>query len=145
MYQFEWTCFVFQALKSIEVNKIGILMSEAELGRWILDLTKDASWILLDFSSADFSMEDHQSLLGMSKEDFNDLHRICHGWIHNSANRSSKNALGIFLMKLRLNIPQKVIGILFGIENQSTVSDTIDTVSRVLDEHFVPSFLGYDH
>ncbi|XP_035706652.1 uncharacterized protein LOC118435202 [Folsomia candida] len=42
-----------------------------------------------------------------------------------------------------MNLSQPVLGILFGIPNVITISDTINSVSKALETHFVPKFLGF--
>ncbi len=51
----------------------------------------------------------------------------------------------MFLCMLRLNVSQPVLAIMFGIKNVMTVSDAIDSVSRALEEYFVPHYLGFQH
>jgi hypothetical protein len=46
---------------------------------------------------------------------------------------------------MRLTLSQEVLAFLFGIGTQSCVSDIISTVGKVLEEEFVPKFLGYNH
>lgn len=63
----------------------------------------------------------------------------------NSKNRSTRNALAIFLMKMRLDLSQHVLSFLFGIHSQPTVSKIIKSVVTVLEKNFVPKYTGYDH
>lgn len=64
--------------------------------------------------------------------------------MRNTETRSIRNALAMFLMLLRLNMKQEVIGYNFS-TSQQVVSNTIDSVSAALEEYFVPHNLGYLH
>jgi len=50
----------------------------------------------------------------------------------------------LFLVLLRQNLPQNLIGFMFN-TNQQVVSEAVDTVSKLLEELFVPLYLGYTH
>ncbi len=64
--------------------------------------------------------------------------------MRNTATRSIRAALAMFLMTLRNNIKQEIIAFNFS-TTQQVVSSTIDAVSSALDEFFVPKYLGYYH
>lgn len=64
--------------------------------------------------------------------------------MRNITTRSVRNALAMFLMLLRNNMKQEVIAFNFS-TSQQVVSNTIDSVSSALEEHFVPHYLGYHH
>jgi DDE superfamily endonuclease len=62
--------------------------------------------------------------------------------MRDSSNRSTRNALAMFLMLIRMDVPQEKIGQLFGVD-QVCVSRTIEAVSIRLEEAFVPMHLGF--
>lgn len=64
--------------------------------------------------------------------------------MRNTATRSLRNALAMFLLLLRNNMKQEIIAHNFS-TTQQVVSSTIDAVSAALHEHFVPKHLGYYH
>ncbi|XP_035702689.1 uncharacterized protein LOC118434065 [Folsomia candida] len=126
-------------------------MSDEELARWILDLTSNKNRIgarrrHYNFDDqTDVQKDDYQNLVGFSKIQFNSLLTEISDHVHNSVNRNVRNALAIFLMLLRHNLSQKVLSSLFGIPNQSCVSETIEAVATALDNHFVKKYLGFEH
>jgi hypothetical protein len=101
----------------------------------------------VDFnSSAGLTDEDFRLLTGIGRESFGELVDVLKGSkMRESSNRSICNALGMFLVMLRLNLSQRVIAFMFGVNSQSSVSEAIDTVSEVLLQKFVPLHLGYQH
>jgi len=62
-----------------------------------------------------------------------------------SANRSTLDALAMYLMKLRTNLSQEALGILFGYSSQSRVSTTIKSVALSLNTRFTQQFIGFNH
>jgi len=59
--------------------------------------------------------------------------------------RSTRNALAMFLMKLRLNVSQRVIAFLFDCKHQSTVSEAFSTILDSLSGSFTDTYVGYKH
>jgi len=51
----------------------------------------------------------------------------------------------MLLMKLRLQLSQRIIAFLFDIRNPSVVSDSIRDVLKALKDGFVNQHLGYNH
>jgi hypothetical protein len=98
----------------------------------------------LDFSDRGLAEEKYEVLLGFTKAHFEVLLKFCSSSMRNTATRSVRSALALLLMKPRLDIPQNVLGLLFGIHHQSTVSSIIDSVSSILDTEFDPFSLGFD-
>lgn len=92
-----------------------------------------------------YSDESFYLLVGTTKEQFEYLHQHVCCEINNTKTRSSRNALAIFLMKLRLNLSQAVLSVLFNIKNQCTISRIIKTVMKSLKKNFVPKYHGYNH
>jgi len=95
----------------------------------------------------DESLNDSEvkTLFGVNRGQFDSLHAHVAPDLRSSCNRTRRDALAIYLMKLRLNLSQEAIGILFGTQNQSRISDTISTVSNAIYEKFTPKYLGYTH
>jgi hypothetical protein len=115
------------------------------LQEWILSNKPGKATIIpLDFSHGGLPEDKYEVLIGFSKTNFEVLLKFCYPYMRNTATRSVRSALALFLMKMRLDIPQNVLGLLFGIDHQSTVSSIIDSVSNVLDKEFVPYCLGFD-
>jgi hypothetical protein len=90
----------------------------------------------MDFS-ADSVYTDAQfkTFLGISRTNFEHVFFCIEGKLNCSVNRSSRDALAIFLMFLRAGGCQKLIGAHFGIEHQR-VSEIISRVSDLLDTLF---------
>lgn len=126
-------------------------MNDHQIAQWILDLTakpcqKYKRKVGFDFEDEqEHTEEEYKTLLGLGKEDFKQLYQYIKGSLKDSANRHPRNALALFLCLLRLNLSQPVLGIMFGIQQVSTVSDTINSVSKALEKIFVPKFLGFQH
>lgn len=87
---------------------------------------------------------DYQIMFGIKKAAFEELFVSIHEQLRPSLHRSPKNALAIFLAKLRLGISQKLLGFLFGVP-QRQVSKIIDRVALLLESQFVPLHLGFTH
>ncbi len=60
-----------------------------------------------------------------------------------SSNRSIRNALGLFLTKLRLGVSNKVLTTMFQFSNPMAVSRTLATVRQAMLSNFVPRYLGF--
>ncbi|CAF2201363.1 unnamed protein product [Rotaria magnacalcarata] len=89
---------------------------------------------------------DCYNLIGLSKSNFEDLiQSLTHSKINHSHNRSLRNAVGLFLTKLRLGISNKVLTTLFQFSNQKAVARTLDAVREVMILNFVPHHLGFNH
>ena len=86
-----------------------------------------------------------KTLFSLTRDQFDNFHQYVATDLRKSANRTTKDALAMYFIKLRLNLPQKVIRILFGISTQSKVSEAITAVSESLFRRFTPTFLGYRH
>jgi hypothetical protein len=70
---------------------------------------------LMDFQpESRVSNENHEIMLGVSKDNFMELHSFVESKLYNSRRRCTYNALTIFLMKLRLNLSHRVLACLFG-------------------------------
>ena len=99
----------------------------------------------LDFDNDYYSDDDYHVYTGLTKkEHFDNLLQFCVD-LRASSNRSVRNALAIFLVKLRLDISQRAIGNLFGIRSQKVVSETISAVGKCLENYFVKKYLGFEN
>ena len=100
----------------------------------------------MDFTEAGSLQDvDFERLLGMNIEQFSDLFTYVKNKLNTSCNRKPKNALAMFLMKLKLDLSQEFLGFFFEIHSQPRVSDTLKAVASALMESFVPQFLGVNH
>jgi len=139
--------FTEDAMQLIQIMRRRTLFSEVDLIKFIGFLTP----LPTVFNSLSFGIAspltsiDYANLTGLNKDDFNDLYSFCSGNIRNSSNRSARDALGIFLMKLRLNISQATLATMFRLDSQPMVSSIFDSVMNALTEKFVPTNLGYQH
>ena len=100
-----------------------------------------------DFDSP-FAMSeiDCYNLTGISKSNFENLIKLLvNSNIKHSSNRSLRNAVGLFLTKLRLGISNKVLTTIFQFSNPKAVSRTLTAVRQAMLTHFVPYYLGFNH
>jgi hypothetical protein len=89
---------------------------------------------------------DCYNLTGISKLNFEHLiELLADSNIKNSSNRSFRNAVGLFLTKLRLGLSNKVLTTIFQFSNAKAVSRTITTVRQAMLTNFVPHYLGFNH
>jgi len=122
-------------------------MDSEEISEWIADLTGLAfkKGPLIDFEyNSDLTEEDYQILTGYSKVDFDVIMGYCKS-LHSSINRSKRNAVAMLLIQLRLNLSQKMICLLFGIQKQERVSATLEAALSALEKDFIPKYLGLSH
>ncbi|OXA46688.1 hypothetical protein Fcan01_18211 [Folsomia candida] len=135
-------------MDAIEVEKPYSTLTGKQVAKWLTTLRKLATEkkLPIDFSkNSSLTNSDYEMLLGVSMASFEILLKHCEGPLRNSPNRTIRSALAMFLMKLRLNISQRVLAFLFGIKNQSTVSESISAVLDALMSTFVPLHSGYNH
>jgi hypothetical protein len=89
---------------------------------------------------------DCYNLTGLSKLNFEHLIQLlADSSIKNSSNRSFRNAVGLFLTKLRLGIRNKVLTTIFQFSNPKAVARTLTAVRQAMLSHFVPHYLGFNH
>ncbi|CAF2730030.1 unnamed protein product [Rotaria sp. Silwood2] len=97
----------------------------------------------IPFIMSDF---DCYNLTGISKLNFEHLIEfLTDSKIKHSSNRSLRNAVGLFLTKLRLGISNKVLTTIFQYSNAKAVSRTLVAVREVMISNFVPYYLGFNH
>jgi len=95
-----------------------------------------------------FTMSDTDcyNLTGLSKLNFEHLIQLlADSSIKNSSNRSFRNAVVLFLTKLRLGIRNKVLTTIFQFSNPKAVARTLTAVRQAMLSHFVPHYLGFNH
>jgi hypothetical protein len=137
-----------QAISMIHANKKHFLMEGDEITEWIKKLVNsmDNKPIIMDFSrETNFKSEDYELLLGVKKDQFFELFSICKPHLHASKNRKKENALAVLLMKMRLDVSQNVLALLFGFSSQARVSDTISHVADILDKNYAIHHVGFGH
>jgi hypothetical protein len=89
---------------------------------------------------------DCYNLTGISKLNFEHLIQLLgDSNINYSSNRSLRNAVGLFLTKLRLGVSNKVLTTIFQFSNSKAVSRTLTAVRQAMLLNFVPHYLGFDH
>ena len=89
---------------------------------------------------------DCYNLSGIKKLNFEHLIKLLvDSNIKHPSNCSLRNAVGLFLTKLRLGISNKVLTITFQFSNPKAVSRTITAVRQAILTHFVPYYLGFNH
>ncbi|CAF4439115.1 unnamed protein product, partial [Rotaria magnacalcarata] len=65
--------------------------------------------------------------------------------LRNTQLRSSYQAIGCLLVKLRLGLSNSVLSLLFSLPDVKAVSRVLDSARTSLMEHFVPRYLGFQH
>ena len=89
---------------------------------------------------------DCYNLTGLSKLNFEDLIKyLADSNIKHSFNRSLRNAVGLFLTKLRLGISNKVLTTIFQFSNPIAVSRTLTAIREAMVSNFVSYYLGFSH
>ena len=97
----------------------------------------------LPFAMSEF---DCYNLTGLTKLNFEHLIKLLvDSNIKHSYNRSPRNAVGLYLTKLRLGISNKVLTTIFQFSNPKVVSRTITAVLQAILTHFVPYYLGFNN
>lgn len=104
----------------------------------------------LDFEDPMLTNDEYLMWTGWSKEQFDMLFDQLSSAIRSSSNRSSRNALAIFWIKLKTNLSFCQIGSLFNFPGDSDakrlrVGDAFDAVRESLMKIFVPKYLGIGH
>jgi len=104
----------------------------------------------LNFDDDSLTNEDYKAWTGWSKAQFNEMHNELSVYLRSSLNRTKRNALAIFWIKVKTNLSFRQIGSLFSIHGGSETrrkrtSDAFDSVSEVFVKYFVPKHLGIGH
>jgi len=113
-----------------------------ELSKFCEELYEKPRLTMEDNSLKD---EEVKTLFSLTRSQFDDLHQYVATDLRKNSSRTTKDALAMYLIKLRLNLPQTVIRIFFELPTQSKVSEAITAVSESLLRRFTPNFLGYRH
>ncbi|CAF3381748.1 unnamed protein product [Rotaria socialis] len=88
----------------------------------------------------------YQVLMGITRDQFDDLcSHIPRSKLRTSDLRTSRTAIAMLLVKLRLGISHETLCTLFGLENKRQVSRILDSANIALKQHFVPKYLGFNH
>ncbi|XP_053405404.1 uncharacterized protein LOC128558951 [Mercenaria mercenaria] len=87
---------------------------------------------------------DYKELTGLKQTDFEDLFLSIEEHIRSSPVRSPRTTVGLFLLKLKSGISNKLLSTILGI-TPSSVRRAISSVRRALMQHFVPVNLGLAH
>ncbi|CAF3037500.1 unnamed protein product [Rotaria sp. Silwood2] len=88
----------------------------------------------------------YQVLMGITRDQFDDLcSHIPRSKLRTSDLRTSRTAIAMLLVKLRLGISHETLCTLFGLESKRQVSRILESANTALKEHFVPKYLGFDH
>lgn len=137
--------FTQAALLMIRSSAKGIRLSPEEICQWIHDLSSPAPQTpRVDFTGNTILEDEYPTLVRVSKPEFEEIHSLIKPYMRNTSQRTTRNALGVFLMTMRQNLNQKFLAFLFR-TNQPNISEIISTVSTLLDRHFTPLHLGYQH
>ena len=116
-----------------------------ELLQKLRNVAKRNSVIRLDFDSTNILEDaDYVNLTGLSCENADELCEHVTSKVRNTPARSTRTSLGIFLMKLRSGISNKLLSTLFNL-TKSSVRRAVDSVRRSLMTSFVPQNLGLQH
>ncbi|CAG7786339.1 unnamed protein product [Allacma fusca] len=98
----------------------------------------------LDFDSPLLTDSDYECYTSLTKDQFDFVLSFISPHMRDSQNRSIRNALAIFLIKLRMDLSQDQIAHLFR-TNQPCVSETFHRVLDLLTEYYVPRYHGFGH
>lgn len=135
-------------MELIEGTQNYILLTDEELVEWVDAITEEATRTKLpiDFNEdSKMTNEEYEVLTGLNREEFDTLLTYCRADLRNSPCRTARNALAIFLLKMRLNLPQRILAYLFGIVHKSRISDILRSVTKSLLKRFVSKYLGFTH
>ncbi|CAF4809681.1 unnamed protein product [Rotaria magnacalcarata] len=101
----------------------------------------------IDFNEYDrFTDHEYFILTGIKKNDFINLcSMVPPNSLRNTQLRSSYQAIGCLLVKLRLGLSNSVLSLLFSLPDVKAVSRVLDSARTSLMEHFVPRYLGFQH
>jgi len=130
------------ALAKIKSSRSYVKLSKEKIVDWILKVSTRAkqSRQLFNFDEA----SNYIILLGHTKAEFDSIFALCKGQLKRSRNRSPRNALAMFMMKIVRNFIQERLAFFFGIKNRARVSDVIHRVRKTLEKTLVPDKLGYN-
>ncbi|CAF1650537.1 unnamed protein product [Adineta ricciae] len=87
---------------------------------------------------------DYLTMTGLNKDNFNHLLQFL-TTMRTSRVRSLREALAIYLMKLRLSVSNSVLATIFRLRNKRAVSRILQQVRQSLGSNFTPTYLGLSH
>lgn len=104
----------------------------------------------LDFDDPFLTNEDYEAWTGWSNAQFDLIFDEVSSFLRTSENRTTRNAMAIFWIKLKTNLSFRQIGSLFNINGDSEkrrlcAAKAFDSVRNLLIEYFVPNHLGIGH
>ena len=104
----------------------------------------------LDFDDLFLTNEVYEAWTGWSKAQFDLIFDEVSLFLHSSENRTSRNAMTMFWIKLKTNLSFRQIGSLFNINGDSEkrrlcAAKAFDSVRNLLIKYFVSNYLGIGH
>ncbi len=94
------------------------------------------------FDENGVSASQYPSLVGISKESFDDLLSHIQDHMRNSCNRSKRQALAMWLMLMKSGLTQEHLAMDFDVE-QKTISNACKVVGDLILKYFTPHNLGF--
>ena len=132
-----------------DFTKVNLLdesqLTGKETEKLLNDMRKKASMRTgVNFNeSSQLSDQEYYDLTGLWRGQFDDLLQYVE--INETNVRSRRNALGIFLMKLRTGLSHKMLATICAMPSRSTVGRMVSSVRNSLALTFVPKHLGFGH
>ena len=124
------------------------MFSSSDIISWFSKFRKHCNSIRYFDSNPSFRMSNFgcYNLRGISKLSFEQLINFFQDCkAKYSSNRSLRNTVAMFLIKLRLGISNKVLTTIFQLSNPKAVSQTPDDAREAMLSHFMPYYLGFTH
>ncbi len=137
--------FSESAISNLEasVRKRTIYLDEGDLYNWVAAVTNcggSSPKYMFDVDGVPASQ--YSSLVGISKESFDDLLSYIQADMRNSCNRSKRQALAMWLMLMKSGLTQEHLAMDFDVE-QKTVSNACKVVGDLIHKYFTPLNLGF--
>lgn len=98
----------------------------------------------MSFDNHLLSDADYKTLLRVSMDQFIDLNQHVIS-MRNTKERTIRNAIGIFLFKMKCGLSNTLIATLFGVSSRRQVARIIHQTRTALVRDFVPLHLGFSH
>lgn len=125
----------------ISMNANGIM----DLVTKLKDILASVPSSKLDFENdGEMSEEDYQNLTGLNRMDFDVVCQYASQTMRNTPTRSIRTSVGIFLLKMKSGLPNKIMATLLNI-SKSSLRRAISSVRKGLMTSFVPKHLGFNH
>ena len=111
-----------------------------------LNNLKDRPPLNFDDHEEPMSDNNYYVLTGLTRDQFNNLcSYIPPCSLRHSDIRTSRMAIAILLVKLRLGLSHRALCTLFGLEDKMQISRILDSACSALTKYFVPKHLGFQH